>query len=788
MNFKDKKVAILGWGEDTVDVVPRLVKHGAKIVVYDLLPFEKLEGVGNKWRRMFKWRLGEEDFGDLSGFDFIVRNPAVYRYRKEIVRAEKKGVIITSKTKIFFDACPAKIIGVTGTKGKGTTATLIYEMLKKGGKDVYLAGNIGMGMFGSFDRLNKSSWVVLELSSFQLIDLTKPPHIGVILMTTVDHLDWHKDEGEYVAAKANLIRYQKPDDFAVVNEDYENSRKIGRYGGGKKIWVSRRDLGFIDPGEIRLRGEHNRENVVAAAAAARLVGVSEDVIHQVIREFRGLEHRLEEVATVGGVTYFDDSIATTPETTIAALKAFTEPTVLIAGGSEKGSDFTELGKVISKKGSIRAVILIGLMAGRIQESIEKAEGQVKIVRGLATMPEIVRKARKLAKTGDVVLLSPGAASFDMFKNYKDRGDQFKAEVRRLLGGVDLLPYNTFRVAAKARYFAQINNEKELREMLRRKIVPPDKIFVLGKGANVLFVGDFDGLVIKNQLLGKKVIRESGREVVVEAASGEDWHEFVMWTVGNSWSGVENMAGVPGTVGAALVGNIAAYGQNFEDVFVSVRALDLATGKERKFSKRDCRFTYRNSRFKKNQYFVTSVVMKLRKDSRFDINYHGRFSYESLTDILQSLGKKEPYTPKDIAEGVIAQRLIKLPDWRVTGTAGSVFKNSLVSAKKLKKLTSKISELQYYPADKLGYQIHDWGEKNIAAEWLKIPVGRLLDELGWRGKRIGNVGTFEKHALCVVNYGGATGKEIYTFCEAMRKDVSKNYGIELEYELNLVRGV
>jgi UDP-N-acetylmuramoylalanine--D-glutamate ligase len=428
--FQGKQIAMLGWGVDTEDVVPFLLESGAGITIYD-----RKESLETKYKEdtRLEWKLGQEEWGDLSKYDYILRNPSVYRYRKEITAAEKAGVKVTSKTKIFFDHCPGKIIGVTGTKGKGTTSTLAYEMLKAAGKKVFLAGNIGKGAFEFWDQLDTDSWMILELSSFQLIDLTKSPHIAVVLMITRDHLDWHKDEQEYIQAKANMVSHQTENDYAVINRDYENSRKIGEQAGGQKIWISGKDLGIV-PEEIRLRGEHNRENIVAAMTAAKLAGVEEKVCRQVVKEFKGLEHRLEETATVKGVTYFDDSFSTVPETTIAAIKAFYEPVILIAGGSEKGSDFTQMGEEIVKAKNIKAVILIGMMTDRIEEAIKQAGGGKKIIRGGKGMPEIVAMAAAEAQQGDVVVLSPAAASFDMFKNYKDRGNQFKTEVIKLQGG------------------------------------------------------------------------------------------------------------------------------------------------------------------------------------------------------------------------------------------------------------------------------------------------------------------------------------------------------------------
>ena len=405
-------MAILGWGVDTQDVEPWLRGQGAEISILD----ESKDG---------------KTFGDLDGYDVLVRSPGVYRFRKEIVEAEKKGTVVTSKMKIFFDVCRGKIIGVTGTKGKGTTATLIYEILKAAGTKVFLAGNIGTGIFAEIEKIDEETWVVLELSSFQLIDLEKSPAIAVVLMVTREHQDWHKDEEEYVLAKANIVKFQQKENWAVVNKDYPNSVRIGEMAEGIVMWITKNDLEGIDKNEVRLRGEHNLENIVAAAAAARIAGAEEETIRQTVSDFKGLVHRLEEVAKVKGVSYFDDSFSTTPETTIAAINAFSEPVILIAGGSEKGSDFSELGRVISETKNIKAIILIGLMADRIEKSIENKK--IKILKGAKNMREIFEMVKREAAEGDVVLLSPACASFDMFKNYKERGEEFKGEVRKLQG-------------------------------------------------------------------------------------------------------------------------------------------------------------------------------------------------------------------------------------------------------------------------------------------------------------------------------------------------------------------
>lgn len=391
--MKNKKIAILGWGVDTQDIEPWLRSQGAEVTILD----EK-----------------DKPFENLDSYDLLVRSPGVNINRLQ-------GLNVTSKTRIFFDEFKGQIIGVTGTKGKGTTSALIYEILREAGKDVFLGGNIGTGLFGNLDR----EWAVLELSSFQLIDLHKSPHIAVVLMVTSEHLNWHANTEEYIKAKSSIANYQSSNDYVIYNKDYPNSVSIGQLGQGQKIPVSKND--WTKP--LRIRGEHNRENMAAAAAVAKILDVRPQIVDDVAKNFKGLDHRLEEVGTAAGVTYFDDSFSTTPETTIAAIAAFKEPIILIAGGSDKGSDYTELGNAISQSQNIKAVILIGDMAPRIGAAIYNS--QLPIFNGLKNMPEIVQKASELATSGDVVLMSPACASFDMFANYKDRGDQFKAAVKSL---------------------------------------------------------------------------------------------------------------------------------------------------------------------------------------------------------------------------------------------------------------------------------------------------------------------------------------------------------------------
>ena len=369
--FKNKKIAIIGEGLEGQSSVKFFEKQGAEVEIRDQ-------------------KQGEDYLKDLDEFDLIVRSPGVKI--SEIVNGQSSIVNkLTSQTKIFMDLCPSPVIGVTGTKGKGTTSSLIYEMLKADGRDAYLGGNIGVPPLDFLEKLTPASWVVLEMSSFQLQDLEKSPHIAVMLMVTSEHMDYHKDHKEYVEAKRNILAHQTENDFAIVNRDYPPSNESDILTNGKAYYVSREreveegcfalgnqvilrtngnSIPIIDTRELLLRGEHNQENVCAAAIAAYLSGVRAGTIIKTLQSFKGLEHRLELVDKINGVEYYNDSFSTTPETAIAAIKSFHNPEILILGGSSKNSNFEELGKVIGESENIKAIIQIGEEWNRIKAEVK----------------------------------------------------------------------------------------------------------------------------------------------------------------------------------------------------------------------------------------------------------------------------------------------------------------------------------------------------------------------------------------------------------------------------------
>lgn len=410
MNYKNKKVAILGYGLEGKDAEEFLKGKGAKITILDQ-------------------KDDENYLNDLNSFDIVVRSPGVYRYKKEIIKAEKSGVLITSAIQIFFEECKGKTIGVTGTKGKGTTSTLIYEILKNAKMDVYLAGNIGKPYLELLPKLKNDSYVVLELSSFQLIDLRTSPNISVVLNITSDHMDWHVSQKEYVDAKKNIVKHQIASDWAVINKDYKVTKDFAKLAKGHLLLFSKKSLDKRYRTGLLLRGKHNLENIAAAVAVGKILKIKENLIEKSVKSFKGLEHRLELVKSVNSRTFYNDSFATGPQPTIAAIKSFTELETIILGGSDKGLNYKELGKVINSTKNLKNIILIGLIRNEIKKHIDKSKNIYDL--GTSSMKEIVKKAYKVTPKGGVVILSPAAASFDMFENYKDRGNKFKTAVGNL---------------------------------------------------------------------------------------------------------------------------------------------------------------------------------------------------------------------------------------------------------------------------------------------------------------------------------------------------------------------
>ena len=430
------KIAIIGYGLQGVSSY-NYWRDGNEITICDQNNIENAPEDANL-------QIGENYLKNLDQFDLIVRSPSVHP--RDIIDANGPDITrkVTTNTNEFFKVCPTKnIIGVTGTKGKGTTSTLITRILEADGKTVHLGGNIGTPPLEMLDAgIEADDWVVLELANFQLIDLEYSPHIAVCLMVVPEHLDWHESMDEYTDAKQQLFNHQTEEDIAIYYSENEISKKVASSSKGTKIAYFKapgahieKDTIAIDENilcninEVKLLGKHNLQNICAAVTAVWPITKNVNAISSSLRKFTGLEHRIELVREFNGVKYYDDSFATTPEAAIVALQAFKEPKILILGGSDKGAEFDNLAKEVSEN-NVKHVVLIGYTAEKIRKSLDKI-GYSDYSDGGDSIEEIVDEATKYASSGDVVLLSTGCASFGLFKDYKNRGDKFKQAVLEL---------------------------------------------------------------------------------------------------------------------------------------------------------------------------------------------------------------------------------------------------------------------------------------------------------------------------------------------------------------------
>lgn len=458
VKLENKKIGILGLGEENLALILYLKNKGEKLTICDqkedreaLRPYlDKIKDV------KYELRLGKSYLDNLTDFDIIFRTPGLPYLTPEIQKAKEAGVIVSSEMKLFFDFCPCPIVGVTGTKGKGTTASLIGEILKSKFRiqnpesKIYLAGNIGTAPISFLDQLKSNDIVVLELSSFQLQDMEKSPHVAVVLDIKVDHLDYHQNRTEYVESKINIVKHQKQNDFVVINADYLTSFEFGAQTPAQAYWFSRRksvdegcfiqndeiilrmdsnDFPICKTDEVILKGAHNLENINAAIVASKLMGADLESIKNTVKSFKGLEHRLEFVRNLNGINFYNDSFSTTPDTTMAAINSFKAPIILLVGGSEKNADFTELGKAIQNS-TVKTIISIGQTASKIISAIGQNHS-IEIINDTKPMAEAVKLAFKMSQKNDVVILSPASASFDCYQNYKERGDIFKKAVLNL---------------------------------------------------------------------------------------------------------------------------------------------------------------------------------------------------------------------------------------------------------------------------------------------------------------------------------------------------------------------
>ena len=440
-SLKDQKIAVLGLGVSNRPLVRLLLEYGCDVTGCDRTPREKLDADVLQLESLgCKLRVGD---GYLDGVeaDVLFRTPGMHPGHPAIQALAQKGAQVTSEMEVFFEVCPCTLIAVTGSDGKTTTTTLISEMLKAAGKTVWLGGNIGTPLLPLVREMKSEDYAVVELSSFQLMDMTRSPSRALITNLAPNHLDVHKDMDEYVDAKKNIFRFQKEGELLVVNHDNaitdaftgngitrKFSRKADAHVCLNGDTITRGGEAVLDVKDILIPGVHNVENYMAAIAMVEGL-VSDDVIRHVAKTFGGVEHRIELVRIKDGVKYYNDSIASSPSRTIAGLRSFREKVILIAGGYDKHIPYDVLGPEICAH--VKKLFLCGATAPQIRKAVENCGSDQPEMVDCGDFESAVRAAAAAAREGDIVLMSPASASFDQFKNFMVRGECFKKIVREL---------------------------------------------------------------------------------------------------------------------------------------------------------------------------------------------------------------------------------------------------------------------------------------------------------------------------------------------------------------------
>ena len=443
--WNDRKIAVLGLGVSNRPLVRLLLAAGCHVTGCDRTPREKLDQeVLDLEAQGCVLKVGEDYLEGLDA-DLVFRTPGMHPENPALVALRNGGAEVTSEMEIFFECCPCTILAVTGSDGKTTTTTLVSEMLKAAGKTVWLGGNIGTPLLPRCREMKEDDFAVVELSSFQLMDMKRSPHVAVVTNLAPNHLDVHKDMEEYIWAKENLFRFQSENDVLILNADNEITAGFTGNGTTKFFsrrgqtngawsdneWVWRNGQKVLKKSDILLPGEHMVEDYMAAILAVEGL-VEDEIIRQVARTFGGVEHRIELVRIKDGVRYYNDSIASSPTRTIAGLKSFPEKVLLIAGGYDKHIPYDVLGPEICAH--VKKLFLGGATGPQIRAAVENAPeyrpGCPEIV-DCGDFTTAVHAAVAAAESGDVVLMSPASAAFDQFKNFMVRGDYFKKLIMEL---------------------------------------------------------------------------------------------------------------------------------------------------------------------------------------------------------------------------------------------------------------------------------------------------------------------------------------------------------------------
>ena len=452
-SLRGQSIAVIGMGVSNTPLIRMLLRADLKVTVCDKAPRERVEEQVAELESLgARFQLGPDYLSKLYKFDVVFRTPGVSPNHPELVKAAERGSLITSEMELFFDLCPCKILGVTGSDGKTTTTTLISEFLKEAGYNVYVGGNIGKPLLPDVAGMVPEDMVVVELSSFQLMTMKRSPNVSVFTNLSPNHLDYHHTMEEYTAAKLNIFTHQQAGDRAVFNYDNDITRSLSKQAPAGMMLFSRRnkleegvylrdDAIWLTNGmgsrevlplaDIRIPGVHNIENYMAAIAAVDGL-VPDKCVRAVAQRFTGVEHRIELVRELNGVKYYNDSIGTSPTRTMACLDSFDQKLILIAGGYDKGVPFTQLGVEMTRK--VKTLVLCGTTAPAIRKAVEEAPGfaesGLEIVE-TGNLAAAVAAAQAAAVPGDVVVLSPACAAFDQFKNFMERGKVFKELVNAL---------------------------------------------------------------------------------------------------------------------------------------------------------------------------------------------------------------------------------------------------------------------------------------------------------------------------------------------------------------------
>ncbi|MDF2593291.1 MAG: UDP-N-acetylmuramoylalanine--D-glutamate ligase [Clostridia bacterium] len=453
--IKDKKVAVLGLGVSNKPLIKYLAALNVDITAFDMAEENDLKSTLEELEQLnINYHVGKNYLQYLKGFDVIFKTPKVRYDIPELINERNRGAEITSEMEVFLKLCPAETFAVTGSDGKTTTTTLIYKMLVEAGYKCWLGGNIGTPLLDNIDEISPKDKVVLELSSFQLHTMSESPNTAIVTNLSPNHLDVHKDMDEYIDAKKNIFLYQSQDDKLIINYDNAVTRNLADQAKGNCIFFSRletleygvfikdgivvfkdakRLFNILKPEEILLIGKHNLENYMAAIAAV-IDYVSIDDIRKVAKTFGGVEHRMELVRKHEGIAFYNDSMASSPTRTIAGLKSFNQKVILIAGGYDKNIPYDEMGSVLAEK--VKLLVLIGQTGPKIEEAlknyvVETGLGKDIQILKCGTMALAVQTAYDNAVEGDAVVMSPASASFDMFKDFAERGNMFKEAVNIL---------------------------------------------------------------------------------------------------------------------------------------------------------------------------------------------------------------------------------------------------------------------------------------------------------------------------------------------------------------------